>query len=518
MLPRCSSRNHRGGGKRAGSIACYLQPWHGDIMAFLDLRKNNGLEQDRCRDLFTALWIPDLFMKRVDSNANWSLFSPSECPGLTDTCGDQFEALYCKYEEEGRAVRTLPAQQVWTAILTSQIETGTPYMLYKDTINRMSNQKNSGLVRSSNLCAEIVQVTSQEEIAVCNLASINVSAFAQYPSYDFQGLADTASIITRNLNKIIDLNFYPVPEAKNSNLKHRPLGIGVQGLSDAFMMMKQPFDSEEAALLNEDIAEAIYFGAVRASIELAKQHGPYDSYQGSPASQGLLQFHLRGVQPRSGRFDWSPLIADLKRYGMRNSLLTAQMPTASTSQILGRTESVEALTSNLYSRRTSAGDFIVLNAHLVQALEEHGLWTPEVRNELTRDGGSVQKLAGVPASIKALFKTAWEIKQRVILDQASGRSPYVDQSQSTNIFIAEPNISNLTSMHFYGWRKGLKTGMYYLRTATKAKAIQFTVDKAMLKRSRPGDTEEQEKDKQAKVEPQVCTREMREAGCISCSG
>lgn len=480
----------QGGGKRKGSIAIYLEPWHADIFAFLDLRKNHGNEGDRARDLFYALWVPDLFMERVKSNGTWSLFCPNECPGLADCHGEEFVELYEKYEKEGKARQTIQAQQLWFAILDSQVETGTPYMLYKDAANAKSNQKNLGTIRCSNLCTEIMEYTAPDETAVCNLASISLSKLVRAPQnmeglasappmFDYDKLKEIAMIVTRNLNKVIDRNYYPIVEAKNSNMRHRPIGIGVQGLADAFMMMKYPFESEQAKQMNMLVFETIYYGAVSASCELAKQDGHYQSYPGSPASKGDLQFDLWGVTP-SGRWDWDSLKQDVAKYGLRNSLLVAPMPTASTAQILGNNESTEPFTSNIYNRRVLAGEFTVVNKHLLRDLTKLGIWDENMRNRIIADRGSVQNIEEIPKKLRDVYKTVWEIPQRIILDMAADRSPYICQSQSLNIHIAEPTSSKLTSMHFYAWKKGLKTGMYYLRTRPKADAIQFTVDKEAL--------------------------------------
>jgi len=480
----------QGGGKRKGSIAIYLEPWHADIFAFLDLRKNHGNEADRARDLFYALWIPDLFMMRVKANGTWSLFCPNECPGLADCHGQEFVALYERYEKEGRARQTIQAQQLWFTILDSQIETGTPYMLYKDAANAKSNQKNLGTIRSSNLCTEIMEYTAPDETAVCNLASISLSKLVRAPQnmeglasaqpiFDYDKLKEIAMIVTRNLNRVIDRNFYPIQEAKNSNMRHRPIGIGVQGLADAYMMMKYPFESEPAKQMNKMIFETIYFGAVTASCELAKRDGHYESFPGSPASKGELQFDLWGVTP-SGRWDWDSLKKDVVKYGLRNSLLVAPMPTASTAQILGNNESVEPFTSNIYNRRVLAGEFTVVNKHLMRDLTNLGIWNEGMRNRIIANRGSVQTIEDIPKNLRDVYKTVWEIPQRIILDMAADRSPYICQSQSLNIHIADPTSSKLTSMHFYAWQKGLKTGMYYLRTRPKADAIQFTVDKEAL--------------------------------------
>lgn len=483
----------QGGGKRKGSFAMYLEPWHADIFEWLDLRKNHGAEHERARDLFYALWIPDLFMKRVEANGEWSLFCPNEAPGLSDVWGDEFEALYNKYEGMNLARRTVKAQQLWFAVLTSQVETGTPYMLYKDACNRKSNQQNLGTIKSSNLCTEIVEYTAPDEIAVCNLASINLSIFVNKgsnerqtssgPQFDFAKLKQVTKVVIRNLNKVIDNSFYPVEEARRSNMRHRPVGLGVQGLADTLCLMRHPFESPEARLLNKDIFETIYFGAVEASVELAEKEGPYSTYEGSPASKGLLQFDLWGVTP-SNRWDWADLKERMATHGLRNSLLLAPMPTASTAQILGNNESIEPFTSNMYNRRVLAGEFAVVNKHLLSDLIDAGLWTTEVRNQMMADQGSIQKIAEIPQHLKDLYKTVWEIKQRVVLDMAADRGAYICQSQSTNVHLADPTPGKLTSMHFYAWKKGLKTGMYYLRSRPKADAIQFTVDQSALAKSR----------------------------------
>uniref|UniRef100_A0A6U0ZN63 Ribonucleoside-diphosphate reductase n=1 Tax=Rhizochromulina marina TaxID=1034831 RepID=A0A6U0ZN63_9STRA len=475
----------QGGGKRKGSFAIYLEPWHADIFQWLDLRKNHGTEHERARDLFYALWTPDLFMKRVQSDGEWSLFCPNEAPGLADCWGEEFEALYERYEKEGRARKTIKAQQLWFAVLNSQCETGTPYMLYKDHCNRKSNQQNLGTIKSSNLCTEIIEYTAPDEVAVCNLASINLSAFVNQAdrTYDFQRLYEVTKVVTRNLNRVIDNNYYPVEEARRSNMRHRPVGLGVQGLADTFCLMRHPFESEEARQLNKDIFETIYFGAVEASVELAAVDGPYETYEGSPASKGQLQYDLWGVTP-SDRWDWAAVKEKLAQHGMRNSLLMAPMPTASTAQILGNNESIEPFTSNMYNRRVLSGEFVVVNKHLLRDLIARGFWTPEVRNLMIADQGSIQRIPQIPQDLKELYKTVWEIKQRCCLDMAADRGAYICQSQSLNIHMAEPTTGKLTSMHFYAWRKGLKTGMYYLRTRPKADAIQFTVDQAAVAKSR----------------------------------
>jgi len=464
----------QGGGRRKGSFAIYLEPWHSDIFEFLELKKNHGKEELRARDLFYALWIPDLFMKRVKENAEWSLFCPNEAPGLYECYGGQFEELYIRYENEGRARKKVKAQDLWFAILESQIETGTPYMLYKDAANKKSNQKNLGTIRSSNLCTEILEYSSSDEVAVCNLASIALNKFVIDGQFDFQKLFDVTYVVTRNLNKVIDVNYYPVPEAQRSNFRHRPIGIGVQGLADAFILLRLPFDSEEAKILNRNIFETIYYAALTASKDLAKEHGRYETYEGSPISQGILQFDMWGVQP-TDRWDWNHLRNEIRQYGVRNSLLIAPMPTASTSQILGNNECFEPYTSNIYTRRTLSGEFVVVNKHLMQDLIDRGLWNDAIREELIRNNGSVQNIPGIPDDLKALYKTVWEISQKVIIDMAADRGAFIDQSQSMNLFVETPNFAKLTSMHFYAWEKGLKTGMYYLRTKAAADPIKFTI-------------------------------------------
>ena len=471
----------QGGNKRKGAFAIYLEPWHPDVLDFLDLRKNHGKEEQRARDLFYALWIPDLFMKRVEEDGQWSLFCPNECPGLYEAYGPEFEALYTRYEAEGRSRKTLAARQVWNAVLDAQIETGTPYMLYKDAANLKSNQKNLGTIRSSNLCTEIMEYTSPEEVAVCNLASISLAKFVKNRKFDFDRLYEITRVVTRNLNRVIDINYYPIEAARRSNLKHRPIGIGVQGLADAFSLMRYPFDSEEAKLLNRAIFETIYFGALSESCKLAAEQGPYESFEGSPSSQGLLQFDLWSQKP-SSRWDWAGLKADIQKHGLRNSLLLAPMPTASTSQILGNNECFEPYTSNLYSRRTLSGEFIVVNKHLLRDLIERNLWDEEMREMIIAGNGSIQHIEGLPQELKDLYKTAYEIKQRDLIDMAADRGAFICQSQSLNLFIENPSYSKLTSMHFYAWRKGLKTGMYYLRTKAATEPIKFTLSEKYQKR------------------------------------
>lgn len=469
----------QGGGKRKGAFAIYLEPWHADIMDFLDLRKNHGKEEQRARDLFYGLWVPDLFMKRVEQDGPWSLFCPNEAPGLADVYGEKFEKLYTQYEQEGRARQKLDARKVWYAVLEAQTETGNPYMLYKDACNRKSNQQNLGTIKSSNLCTEIVEYTAPDEVAVCNLASIALNKFVVRPLngapyYDHQELHKVTKMVARNLNKVIDINYYPIAEARHSNLRHRPIGIGVQGLADAFIMMRYPFESEEARELNKNIFETIYHGAVEASCELAQENGTYETFKGSPISEGKFQFDLWGVTP-SGRYDWDALRRDVVKYGVRNSLLVAPMPTASTSQILGNNECFEPYTSNIYSRRVLSGEFTIVNTHLVKDLQELKLWNTAMKNRIVAANGSVQNITEIPEDIRKLYKTVWEISQRRILDLAADRGAYIDQSQSLNIHMASPSIAKLSSMHFYGWKAGLKTGLYYLRTQPATDAIKFTI-------------------------------------------
>ena len=469
----------QGGGKRKGSFAIYLEPWHADIFDFLDLRKNHGKEERRARDLFFALWTNDLFMQRVEDDVDWTLMCPSECPGLSDTYGEDFKNLYEKYEREGKGRKTIKAQELWFAILESQVETGTPYMLYKDACNEKSNQKNLGTIKSSNLCTEIIEYTAPDEVAVCNLASLALPMFVKDGKFDFDKLFEVTYTVTKNLNKIIDHNYYPVAEAKNSNLRHRPIGLGIQGLADAFILMRLPFTSDEAKQLNKDIFETIYFAGLTASKDLSKIDGAYETFKGSPASKGILQFDMWGVEP-SNRWEWDVLREEVKEHGIRNSLLLAPMPTASTSQILGNNECFEPYTSNIYSRRTLSGEFAVINKHLLRDLTKLGLWNDDMKNRLIAANGSIQDFPEVPENIKELYKTVWEIKQKDILDMAADRGAYIDQSQSLNVFMDSPNFGKLTSMHFYAWKKGLKTGMYYLRTKAATDAIKFTVDKKAL--------------------------------------
>lgn len=509
----------QGGGKRKGSFAIYLEPWHADIKDFLELKRNHGKEEMRARDLFYALWIPDLFMKRVEKNEEWSLFCPNEAPGLSDCHGEEFERLYEKYEREGRARETIKAQELWFEVLESQIETGTPYMLYKDAANGKSNQKNLGTIKSSNLCTEIIEYTAPDEVAVCNLASIALPKFVTTGTdgklfFDHNKLYEITKVATKNLNKVIDINYYPVEEARRSNFRHRPIGLGVQGLADAFIMLRMPFDSAEARGLNEDIFETIYFAAAETSMELAKTQGTYETYEGSPASKGILQYDMWGVTPKSGRWNWDQLKEKIKKYGMRNSLLVAPMPTASTSQILGNNECFEPYTSNLYTRRTLSGEFIMVNKHLMKDLIDLGMWNDTMRNRLISTNGSVQNVPGIPQNIKDLYKTVWEISQKVIIDMAADRGAYICQSQSMNIFMQDPNFGKLTSMHFYAWKKGLKTGMYYLRSQAATAAIKFTLDKSALEPKMEKEVE-LDNSKNQKQDAIACSLDNPE-GCEMC--
>ena len=469
----------QGGGKRKGSFAIYLEPWHADVFDFLDLKKNTGKEESRARDLFYALWIPDLFMKRVEEDSTWTLMCPNECPGLYDTYGADFEALYHKYESEGKGRKTIKARELWHKVLEAQIETGTPYMLYKDACNAKSNQKNLGVIRSSNLCTEIMEYTAPDEVAVCNLASIALPRFIEDGQFNHQMLYEVTYKVTKNLNKVIDRNYYPVAEARNSNMRHRPVGLGVQGLADAFIALRYPFTSNEARQMNKDIFETIYFAALKSSCDLAKVDGKYESYEGSPMSKGEFQFNLWGVSEDalSGRWDWKALRQEIAAHGVRNSLLVAPMPTASTSQILGNNECFEPYTTNIYTRRVLSGEFIVVNKHLLLDLVKLGLWNDEMKNAIMASNGSVQNIDAIPDNIKELYKTVWEMSMRDIIDMAADRGLFIDQSQSLNLFVEAPNMGKLTSMHFHAWKKGLKTGMYYLRTKAASAAIKFTVTK-----------------------------------------
>lgn len=468
----------QGGGKRKGSFAVYVEPWHADIYSFLDLKKNTGKEEMRARDLFYAMWIPDLFMKRVEEDATWTLMCPNECPGLYDVHSEVFDTMYLDYEAAGKGRKTVRARELWEKILESQIETGTPYMLYKDAANRKSNQKNLGTIRSSNLCTEILEYTSKDEIAVCNLASISLPMFIEKNEFSHKKLFDVTKRVTRNLNKVIDRNYYPVKEAENSNLRHRPVGLGVQGLADAFIMLRMPFTSDEAKKLNQEIFETIYFAAVTASMELAKEEGPYSTFAGSPISEGQFQYNLWGLKDEdlSGRWNWSKLRKDVMKHGVRNSLLLAPMPTASTSQILGNNEAFEPYTSNIYTRRVLSGEFIVVNKHLLKDLVSLGLWNEEIKQELMRHNGSVQNIDIIPKDVKELYKTVWEMSMKDIIDMSRHRGYFIDQSQSLNLFMQDASYAKLTSMHFYAWKSGLKTGMYYLRTKAAVDAIKFTLN------------------------------------------
>ncbi|MEK6152678.1 ribonucleoside-diphosphate reductase subunit alpha [Flavobacteriaceae bacterium 3-367] len=473
----------QGGGKRKGSFAIYVEPWHADIFEFLDLKKNHGKEEMRARDLFYAMWIPDLFMKRVEADGEWTLMCPNECPGLFTNHSEAFEELYLKYEAEGKGRKTVRARELWEKILESQIETGTPYMLYKDAANRKSNQKNLGTIRSSNLCTEILEYTSPDEVAVCNLASIALPMFVKNGAFDHKELFKVTKRVTKNLNRVIDRNYYPVKEAENSNMRHRPIGLGVQGLADAFIMLRLPFTSDEAKSLNQEIFETLYFAAVTASMEAAKEEGVYSSYEGSPISQGEFQHNLWGIKDEelSGRWDWDKLRKNVKKHGVRNSLLVAPMPTASTSQILGNNECFEPYTSNIYTRRVLSGEFIVVNKHLLEDLVRLGLWNENLKQELMRANGSIQHLDGIPQDIKELYRTVWELSMKDIIDMSRQRGYFIDQSQSLNLFMENANYGKLTSMHFYAWKSGLKTGMYYLRTKAAVDAIKFTLDNTKKK-------------------------------------
>ncbi|XP_076938396.1 ribonucleoside-diphosphate reductase large subunit-like [Bidens hawaiensis] len=528
----------QGGGKRKGAFAVYLEPWHADIFEFLDLKKNHGKEEQRARDLFYALWVPDLFMKRVQSDSTWSLFCSSEAPGLADCWGQEFENLYTQYETQGKAKKVVKAQDLWFAIMTSQVETGTPYMLFKDTCNRKSNQQNLGTIKSSNLCTEIIQYTSPTETAVCNLASIALPRYVwekgvpaeSQPSklvgsqgsanryFDFDKLAEIASIVTTNLNKIIDVNYYPVETAKRSNLRHRPIGIGVQGLADTFILLGMPFDSPEAEQLNKDIFETIYYHALKASSELAEKEGPYETYNGSPVSKGILQPDMWGATP-SDRWDWTALRSMIGKSGVRNSLLVAPMPTASTSQILGNNECFEPYTSNIYSRRVLSGEFVVVNKHLLHDLTETGLWSPTLKNQIIYENGSVQKISEIPQNLKEIYKTVWEIKQKMLVDMAADRGCYIDQSQSLNIHMDQPNFGKVSSLHYYAWSKGLKTGMYYLRSRAAADAIKFTVDTSILNKKQkiaPNDDDDEDEDDDNTKRSQMLCSLMNREECMAC--
>jgi ribonucleoside-diphosphate reductase alpha chain len=500
----------QGGGKRNGSFAIYLEPWHADVEDFLKLKLNTGSEEERCRDLFYALWIPDLFMERVEKNEPWTLFCPSEAPGLADVYGDEFKALYEKYEQEGRGRKQIDAQKLWFKVLDSQIETGTPYLLYKDACNKKSNQKNLGTIKSSNLCTEIVEYSAPDETAVCNLASIALPMYVDIKkrSFNFDKLREVVKVAIRNLNRVIDINYYPTPETRNSNMRHRPVGLGVQGLADVFAMMRMPWESEKAAELNQRIFEHIYYAAVESSCEIAEKEGPYSTYNGSPMSEGKFQFDMWGVTPLTdtdNTLDWASLKHSVKKNGVRNSLLMAPMPTASTSQILGFNECIEPFTSNIYTRRTLAGEFIIVNKHLMRDLAKLDLWDENMKQQIIARNGSVQGIEEIPESIQKLYKTSWEIKQKTLIDMAVQRGAFICQSQSLNLFVADPNYAKLTSMHFYAWKQGLKTGIYYLRTRAPVMAQKFTVDPELQKAA--------EKSEQERLHKKYAADE----GCTMCS-
>ncbi|MGB5942108.1 MAG: ribonucleoside-diphosphate reductase subunit alpha [Leeuwenhoekiella sp.] len=477
----------QGGGKRKGSFAIYIEPWHADIFDFLDLKKNHGKEEMRARDLFYAMWIPDLFMKRVEENAEWTLMCPNECPNMHNMHGEKFEETYLKYEAEGRGRKTIKARELWEKILESQIETGTPYMLYKDSANEKSNQKNLGTIKSSNLCTEILEYTSKDEVAVCNLASIALPMFVKNGAFDHKELYRITKRVTKNLNKVIDRNYYPVKEAENSNMRHRPIGLGIQGLADTFIQLRLPFTSPEAKNLNQEIFETLYFAAVTASMELAKEEGAYSTFRGSPIAQGQFQYNLWGINDEdlSGRWNWASLRDEVMDHGVRNSLLVAPMPTASTSQILGNNEAFEPYTSNIYTRRVLSGEFIVVNKHLLEDLVALGLWDEELKQAIMRANGSIQHIDGIPEELKELYKTVWELSMKDIIDMSRERGYFIDQSQSLNLFMENANYSKLTSMHFYAWKSGLKTGMYYLRTKSAVDAIKFTLKKEAKRTPQP---------------------------------
>ncbi|XP_050321026.1 ribonucleoside-diphosphate reductase large subunit [Bactrocera neohumeralis] len=510
----------QGGGKRPGAFAIYLEPWHADIFEFLDLKKNTGKEEHRARDLFYALWIPDLFMKRVEADEDWSLMCPHKCPGLHEVWGEEFEKLYLKYEQEGRANKKIKAQSLWFSIIESQVETGTPYMLYKDACNRKSNQQNVGTIKCSNLCTEIVEYSSPDEVAVCNLASIALNMFVTpEKTYDFKRLKEVTKTVTRNLNKIIDINHYPLPEARKSNFRHRPIGIGIQGFADALILMRYPYESEEAFRLNQQIFETIYYGALEASCELAENYGTYETYKGSPVSKGILQYDMWDKTP-TDLWNWTELKEKIKQHGVRNSLLLAPMPTASTAQIMGNNESFEPYTSNIYTRRVLSGEFQVVNHHLLRDLTELGLWDDDMKNNIITSRGSIQNIESIPQHIRDLYKTVWEISVKTSIKMAADRGAFIDQSQSFNIHVAEPNYGKLTSIHFYGWKAGLKTGMYYLRTKPAANAIQFTVDKGRKEtngeiKAQPPIDETGSPNRSQNLADMVCSLENKDA-CMSC--
>jgi len=513
----------QGGGKRNGSFAMYLEPWHADVEDFLRMKQNTGAEEERARDLFYALWIPDLFMKRIEEGGMWSLFCPNEAPGLADVVGDEFEALYTRYESEKRYRKQIPAQKLWFEILDAQIESGTPYLLYKDAANKKSNQQNVGVIKSSNLCTEIMEYSDANETAVCNLASIGLPAFVKKDKFDFNLLRKVVTVVTHNLNRVIDINYYPTKETHTSNMRHRPIGLGIQGLADVFALLKLSWESQEAIELNKKIFEHMYYAALEASVEDAKKEGAYSSFEGSPASKGILQFDMWGVKP-SSELDWDKLKKNIVKHGLRNSLLVAPMPTASTSQILGYNECFEPFTTNIYTRRTLAGEFVVINKYLLKELLELGIWNEELKQQIVAHNGSIQNIADISDSIKPRYKTSWELSQKILIDMAADRGAFICQSQSLNLFVADPNYAKLTSMHFYSWKKGLKTGCYYLRTKAPVTAQKFTIDPLMLVES----DEERKKRERKGLLNRLATEyedEQRKAkesadsgeGCLLCS-
>jgi ribonucleoside-diphosphate reductase alpha chain len=498
----------QGGGKRNGSFAIYLEPWHADIEDFLKLKLNTGSEEERCRDLFYGLWIPDLFMERVERNEPWTLFCPSEAPGLADVWGEEFKTLYERYEAEGLGRKQIDAQKLWFKVLDAQIETGTPYLLYKDACNAKSNQKNLGTIKSSNLCTEIIQYSNEQETSVCNLASIALPSFVKAKVFDFAKLREVVKVAIRNLNRVIDINYYPTPETKASNMRHRPVGLGVQGLADVFALMRLPWESDKALDLNQRIFEHIYYAAMESSSEIAEKEGSYSTYEGSPISQGQFQYDMWNMTPltqKDNTLDWPALKAQVARTGVRNSLLMAPMPTASTSQILGFNECIEPFTSNIYTRRTLAGEFIVINKHLMKDLQAYDLWSDDMKQQIIARNGSVQGIEGVPDSLQKLYKTSWEIKQKTLIDMATTRGAFICQSQSLNLFVADPNYAKLTSMHFYAWKQGLKTGIYYLRTRAPVMAQKFTIDPELQKAAEKSESDRTSKKFEA------------EEGCVMCS-
>ena len=501
---------HNGGGKRNGSFAIYLEPWHADVEDFLKLKLNTGSEEERCRDLFYALWIPDLFMERVEKNEPWTLFCPSEAPGLADVYGDEFNALYTKYEAEGRGRKQVDAQKLWFKVLDSQIETGTPYLLYKDAANKKSNQKNLGTIKSSNLCTEIIEYSAPDETAVCNLASIGLPMYvdAKSKKFNYEKLRQVVKVAIRNLNRVIDINYYPTPETKNSNMRHRPVGLGVQGLADVFALMRVPWESDKAVDLNQRIFEHIYYAAVESSCEVAEKEGPYSTYEGSPMSKGQFQYDMWSITPiteKDGTLNWASLKEKVAKYGIRNSLLMAPMPTASTSQILGFNECIEPFTSNIYTRRTLAGEFIIINKYLMKDLEKLDIWNDMMKQQIIARNGSIQGIDQIPEAIQKLYRTSWEIKQKTLIDMAVQRGAFICQSQSLNLFVSDPNYAKLTSMHFYAWKQGLKTGIYYLRTRAPVMAQKFTIDPELQKAA--------EKSEQDRLHKKYAPDE----GCTMCS-